>query len=207
MKNYILFFLIILNSAHSQTFIGGQFSFNRKLPLVNYTPVVPEISNSNEFGLTGIFCKNNESKFKAIITFSDDRFQDNQSIHYYNNFIGICAMVSVMNFDFSSGKKNCLLFGFYAEGLTKYGIADPGMDKFSILNNIGTNIKFGVATEYSLQMIQNKWLSSVSLFTRGDLSKLTVLNGENIIIRDELIRVGINLNLNKQLRNPYSRKK
>jgi hypothetical protein len=47
----------------------------------------------------------------------------------------------------------------------------------------------------------------VSLFTRGDLSKLTVLNGENIIIRDELIRVGINLNLNKQLRNPHSLKK
>jgi hypothetical protein len=200
MKTSILFFLLILNSATAQIYVGGQLSVNRKRQFVNYTPVVPEFSYSNEFGITGIYCKNNESKFKAVISTADDRIENNQGTTYFNNYVGVCTMFSVLNFEMDSGKKNCLFFGCYAEGLTKFGTAEAGEEKFIFSNNIGTNIKFGIAAEYSLQSIKNKWLSSVSLYTRSDFSRLTI-SKNNIVMRDELIKVGINLNLNRQISN------
>jgi hypothetical protein len=200
MRSTILLFLLVCNSSFAQIYIGGQLSLNRKIPSVNYTPVVPEFSNSNEFGLTGIYCKNNESKFKAIISTSDDRFNNDQDTSYFNSYVGVCTMLSVLNFEMNSGIKHCLFFGCYAEGLYKFGTAEPGEEKFIISNNIGTNIKFGIAAEYSLQSIKNKWLSSVSLYTRSDFSRLTI-SKNNIVMRDELIKVGINLNLNRQISN------
>ena len=68
------------------------------------------------------------------------------------------------------------------------------------LIGIGTNLKFGLATEYSIQLIRSNWLSSISLYTKGDLSQLTVLNQNDVIFRDELVRVGLTLNLNKQMK-------
>ena len=92
MKTSILFFLLILNSATAQIYVGGQLSVNRKRQFVNYTPVVPEFSYSNEFGITGIYCKNNESKFKAVISTADDRIENNQGTTYFNNYVGVCTM-------------------------------------------------------------------------------------------------------------------
>ena len=109
-------------------------------------------------------------------------------------------MYSVLNIDLKSGVKNNLLFGAYTEGLTKFGVAQPGDDKFTFSDNIGTNLKFGLATEYSIQLIRSNWLSSISLYTKGDLSQLTVLNQNDVIFRDELVRVGLTLNLNKQMK-------
>lgn len=200
MKTVLFYFLIVLNAVHAQLYLGGQLSYNRKLPLLNYTPVTPQFSNSFEFGITGQYFKNNESKYKASLYFGDDRFQNIQSFHVYNNYLGLCVMGSMLNFNLKTEKKVCLLFGCYAEGLTKYGIADSGSDKFTFSKNIGTNIKFGLATEFAIQIFQNNWISSVSLFTRGDLSRLTILNDNNIFIRDELIRVGLNINLNRQIK-------
>ncbi len=44
------------------------------------------------------------------------------------------------------------------------------------------------------------WLSSISFYTKGDLSQLTVLNQNDVIFRGELVRVGLTLNLNKQMK-------
>ena len=200
MKKILLFVLLVSGTAQAQFYIGGQVTFNRKSPRTNYTPVNPQSSNAVEFGVTGIYRKNDQTKFKAIVSFSDDRFQDNTSINIFNHYVGFSAMYSVMNIDLKSGVKNNLLFGAYTEGLTKFGVAQPGDDKFTFSDNIGTNLKFGLATEYSIQLIRSNWLSSISLYTKGDLSQLTVLNKNDIIFRDELVRVGLTLNLNKQMK-------
>ncbi len=200
MKKFLLFVLLVSGTAQAQLYVGGQVTFNRKLERTNYTPVNPQISNAVEFGLTGIYRKNDQTKFKAIVSFSDDRFQDNTSINIFNHYVGFSAMYSVLNLDLKSGVKNNLLFGAYTEGLTKFGVAQPGDDKFTFSDNIGTNFKFGLATEYSIQLIRSNWLSSISLYTKGDLSQLTVLNKNDIIFRDELVRVGLTLNLNKQMK-------
>ena len=200
MKKILLFVLLVSGTAQAQFYIGGQVTFNRKSPRTNYTPVNPQNSNAVEFGVTGIYRKNDQTKFKAIVSFSDDRFQDNTSINIFNHYVGFSAMYSVLNIDLKSGVKNNLLFGAYTEGLTKFGVAQPGDDKFTFSDNIGTNLKFGLATEYSIQLIRSNWLSSISLYTKGDLSQLTVLNKNDIIFRDELVRVGLTLNLNKQMK-------
>lgn len=200
MKKMMLFVLLVCGTAQAQFYVGGQFTFNRKSPRTNYTPVNPQVSNAVEFGLTGIYRKNDQTKFKAIVSISDDRFQDNNANNFFNNYVGLCAMYSVMNLDLKSGVKNSLLLGAYTEGLTRFGIAQPGNDKYTFSDNIGTNLKFGLATEYSIQLIRSNWLSSISLYTKGDLSQLTVINQNNVIIRDELVRVGLTLNLNKQMK-------
>jgi hypothetical protein len=200
MKKFLLFVLLVSGTAQAQLYVGGQVTFNRKLERTNYTPVNPQISNAVEFGVTGIYRKNDQTKFKAIVSFSDDRFQDDASINVLNNYLGLCAMYSVMNLELKSGIKNSLLFGAYTEGLTQLGIAQPGDVKFTVSENIGPNFKFGIASEYTIELQRSNWLSSISLHTRGDLSQLTILNKNDVIIRDELVRVGLMLNLNKQVK-------
>lgn len=199
MKKLIFFSLLFQNIVHAQLYVGGELSFASSLSRDSYLDVNPFYLYQITPGISGMYINKKNTMFKGSVGFIKDRFTDISANSYLNDYTQFSLQASVLNSQLKNNWHQSLSIGFFMNKLNSYGVAQANELKYTLTENLGTNVKFGIVSEYSIRCQNSNWLSSITLNTKGDISGLTVLSKNDLVIRDNLIQVGIVLNVNKKI--------
>ena len=199
MKKLLLFGLFFQNMLHAQLYIGGELNFASSSSRQSGLDVKPSNLYQISPGISGIYITKKNDIYKGSIAFVKDRFNDNSANSYLNDYTQLSFQRSFLNSQLKNNWHQSLSLGFYVNRLNRYGIAQANEQKYTLTENLGNNIKCGIVAEYSIRFQNNNLLSSMTLNTKGDISKFTVLSDNNLLIRDNVIQVGLVLNVNKHV--------
>lgn len=199
MKKLLLFGLFFQNMLHAQLYIGGELNFASSSSRQSGLDVKPSNLYQISPGISGIYITKKNDIYKGSIAFVKDRFNDNSANSYLNDYTQFSFQRSFLNSQLKNNWHQSLSLGFYVNRLNRYGVAQANEQKYTLTENLGNNIKCGIVAEYSIRFQNNNWLSSMTLNTKGDISKFTVLSDNNLLIRDNVIQVGLVLNVNKHV--------
>lgn len=199
MKKLLLFGLFFQNMLHAQLYIGGELNFASSSSRQSGLDVKPSNLYQISPGISGIYITKKNDIYKGSIAFVKDRFNDNSANSYLNDYTQFSFQRSFLNSQLKNNWHQSLSLGFYVNRLNRYGVAQANEQKYTLTENLGNNIKCGIVAEYSIRFQNNNLLSSMTLNTKGDISKFTVLSDNNLLIRDNVIQVGLVLNVNKHV--------
>lgn len=199
MKKLLLFGLFFQNMLHAQLYVGGELNFASSIGNQSGLEVKPSYLYQISPGISGIYITKKNDIYKGSIAFVKDRFNDNSANSYLNDYTQLSFQRSFLNSQLKNNWHQSLSLGFYVNRLNRYGVAQVNEQKYTLTKNLGNNIKCGIVAEYSIRFQNNDLLSSMTLNTKGDISKFTVQSDQNLLIRDNVIQVGLVLGIQKRL--------
>ena len=199
MKKIFVLLFLIQNISYAQLYLGGELNFASSISNQSGLDVKPSYLYQISPGISGIYITKKNDIYKGSIAFVKDRFNDNSANSYLNDYTQLSFQRSFLNSQLKNNWHQSLSLGFYVNRLNRYGVAQANEQKYTLTENLGNNIKCGIVAEYSIRFQNNNWLSSMTLNTKGDISKFTVLSDNNLLIRDNVIQVGLVLNVNKHV--------
>lgn len=199
MKKILVLFFLIQNISYAQLYLGGELNFASSISNQSGLDVKPSYLYQISPGISGIYISKKNDIYKGSIAFVKDRFNDNSANSYLNDYTQLSFQRSFLNSQLKNNWHQSLSLGFYVSHLNRYGVALANEQKYTLTENLGNNIKCGIVAEYAIRFQNNNWLSSMTLNTKGDISKFTALSNNNLLIRDNVIQVGLVLNVSKNL--------
>lgn len=199
MKKLLVLFFLIQNVSFAQLYLGGEMTFASSIDNESGLNVKPSYLYQISPGISGIYISKKNDIYKGSIAFVKDRFNDNSANSYLNDYTQFSFQRSFLNSQLKNNWHQSLSLGFYVSHLNRYGVALANEQKYTLTENLGNNIKCGIVAEYAIRFQNNNWLSSMTLNTKGDISKFTALSNNNLLIRDNVIQVGLVLNVSKNL--------
>lgn len=199
MKKILVLFFLIQNISYAQLYLGGELNFASSISNQSSLDVKPSYLYQISPGISGIYITKKNDIYKGSIAFVKDRFNDNSANSYLNDYTQLSFQRSFLNSQLKNNWHQSLSLGFYVNRLNRYGVAQANEQKYTLTENLGNNIKCGIVAEYTIRFQNNNWLSSMTLNTKGDISKFTVLSDNNLLIRDNVIQVGLVLNVSKSV--------
>jgi hypothetical protein len=199
MKKLIFFSLLFQNILHAQLYVGGELSFTSSLSNQSYLDVNPYYLYQINPGFSAMYINKKNAMFKGNVAFVKDRFKDNAANSYLNDYTQFSFQASVLNSQLKNNWHQSLSIGFFVNKLNSYGVAQENELKYTLTEDLGTNLKFGIVSEYSIRCQNSKWLSSITWNAKSDISKLTILSKNDLMIRDNLVQVGIVFNISKKI--------
>ena len=199
MKKLLVLFFLIQNVSFAQLYLGGEMTFASSIDNESGLNVKPSYLYQISPGISGIYISKKNDIYKGSIAFVKDRFNDNAANSYLTDYTQFSFQRSFLNSQLKNNWHQSLSLGFYVSHLNRYGVALANEQKYTLTENLGNNIKCGIVAEYAIRFQNNNWLSSMTLNTKGDISKFTALSNNNLLIRDNVIQVGLVLNVSKNL--------
>ncbi len=199
MKKILVLLFLFQNISYAQLYLGGELNFASSISNQSSLDVKPSYLYQISPGISGIYITKKNDIYKGSIAFVKDRFNDNSANSYLNDYTQLSFQRSFLNSQLKNNWHQSLSLGFYVNRLNRYGVAQANEQKYTLTENLGNNIKCGIVAEYSIRFQNNNWLSSMTLNTKGDISKFTSLSDNNLLIRDNVIQVGLVLNISKSV--------
>lgn len=199
MKKILVLLFLIQNISYAQLYLGGELNFASSSSRQSGLDVKPSNLYQISPGISGIYITKKNDIYKGSIAFVKDRFNDNSANSYLNDYTQFSFQRSFLNSQLKNNWHQSLSLGFYVNRLNRYGVAQASEQKYTLTENLGNNIKCGIVAEYSIRFQNNNWLSSITLNTKGDINNFTILSDNNLTIRDNVIQVGIVLNVSKSV--------
>lgn len=199
MKKLLVLFFLIQNVSFAQLYLGGELNFASSISNQSGLDVKPSYLYQISPGISGIYISKKNDIYKGSIAFVKDRFDDNAANSYLTDYTQFSFQRSFLISQLKNNWHQSLSLGFYVSHLNRYGVALANEQKYTLTENLGNNIKCGIVAEYAIRFQNNNWLSSMTLNTKGDISKFTALSNNNLLIRDNVIQVGLVLNVSKNL--------
>lgn len=199
MKKILVLLFLFQNISYAQLYLGGELNFASSISNQSSLDVKPSYLYQISPGISGIYISKKNDIYKGSIAFVKDRFNDNSANSYLNDYTQLSFQRSFLNSQLKNNWHQSLSLGFYVNRLNRYGVAQANEQKYTLTENLGNNIKCGIVAEYSIRFQNNNWLSSMTLNTKGDISKFTSLSDNNLLIRDNVIQVGLVLNISKSV--------
>jgi hypothetical protein len=199
MKKILVLLFLIQNISYAQLYLGGELNFASSSSRQSGLNVKPSNLYQISPGISGIYITKKNDIYKGSIAFVKDRFNDNSANSYLNDYTQFSFQRSFLNSQLKNNWHQSLSLGFYVNRLNRYGVAQASEQKYTLTENLGNNIKCGIVAEYSIRFQNNNWLSSITLNTKGDINNFTILSDNNLTIRDNVIQVGLVLNVSKNV--------
>jgi hypothetical protein len=199
MKKIFVLLFLIQNISYAQLYLGGELNFASSISNQSGLDVKPSYLYQISPGISGIYISKKNDIYKGSIAFVKDRFNDNSANSYLNDYTQLSFQRSFLNSQLKNNWHQSLSLGFYINHLNRYGVALANEQKYTLSENLGNNIKCGIVAEYAIRFQNNNWFNSMTLNTKGDISKFTSLSDNNLLIRDNVIQVGLVLNISKSV--------
>jgi hypothetical protein len=199
MKKIVVLLFLIQNISYAQLYLGGELNFASSISNQSGLDVKPSYLYQISPGISGIYITKKNDIYKGSIAFVKDRFNDNSANSYLNDYTQLSFQRSFLNSQLKNNWHQSLSLGFYINHLNRYGVAQANEQKYTLSENLGNNIKCGIVAEYAIRFQNNNWFNSMTLNTKGDISKFTSLSDNNLLIRDNVIQVGLVLNISKSV--------
>ena len=199
MKKLLLFGLFFQNMLHAQLYVGGELNFASSIGNESGLNVKPSYLYQISPGISATYISKNNTIYKGTVSFVKDRFTDNSASNYLNDYTQFSFQRSFLNSQLKNNWHQSLSIGFYVNKLNRYGVAQANEQKYTLTENLGSNIKCGIVAEYAIRCQNSNWLSSITLNTKGDINNFTLLSDNNLTIRDNVIQVGMVLNVSKKV--------
>ena len=199
MKKILVLLFLIQNISYAQLYLGGELNFASSISNQSSLDVKPSYLYQISPGISGIYISKKNDIYKGSIAFVKDRFNDNSANSYLNDYTQLSFQRSFLNSQLKNNWHQSLSLGFYINHLNRYGVAQANEQKYTLSENLGNNIKCGIVAEYAIRFQNNNWFNSMTLNTKGDISKFTSLSDNSLLIRDNVIQVGLVLNISKSV--------
>lgn len=199
MKKIFVLLFLIQNISYAQLYLGGELNFASSISNQSGLDVKPSYLYQISPGISGIYITKKNDIYKGSIAFVKDRFNDNSANSYLNDYTQLSFQRSFLNSQLKNNWHQSLSLGFYINHLNRYGVAQANEQKYTLSENLGNNIKCGIVAEYAIRFQNNNWFNSMTLNTKGDISKFTSLSDNSLLIRDNVIQVGLVLNISKSV--------
>ena len=199
MKKIFVLLFLIQNVSYAQLYLGGELNFASSIDNESGLNVKPSYLYQISPGISGIYISKKNDIYKGSIAFVKDRFNDNSANSYLNDYTQLSFQRSFLNSQLKNNWHQSLSLGFYINHLNRYGVAQANEQKYTLSENLGNNIKCGIVAEYAIRFQNNNWFNSMTLNTKGDISKFTSLSDNSLLIRDNVIQVGLVLNISKSV--------
>jgi len=199
MKKIVVLLFLIQNISYAQLYLGGELNFASSISNQSGLDVKPSYLYQISPGISGIYITKKNDIYKGSIAFVKDRFNDNSANSYLNDYTQLSFQRSFLNSQLKNNWHQSLSLGFYINHLNRYGVAQANEQKYTLSENLGNNIKCGIVAEYAIRFQNNNWFNSMTLNTKGDISKFTSLSDNSLLIRDNVIQVGLVLNISKSV--------
>jgi len=199
MKKIVVLLFLIQNISYAQLYLGGELNFASSISNQSGLDVKPSYLYQISPGISGIYISKKNDIYKGSIAFVKDRFNDNSANSYLNDYTQLSFQRSFLNSQLKNNWHQSLSLGFYINHLNRYGVAQANEQKYTLSENLGNNIKCGIVAEYAIRFQNNNWFNSMTLNTKGDISKFTSLSDNSLLIRDNVIQVGLVLNISKSV--------